>query len=111
MLSFRQLIRASVRISDEDVTHQPSTSSFRISPPTELQTCSAFNISPKMIMTPPQEIECLKQRVDDKRRSKTVILTSSPYKAKLEAVEWEKKGKLNKQKRNLIRKPTESNIN
>ena len=96
MLSFRQLIRASVRISDEDVTHQPSTSSFRISPPTELQTCSAFNISPKIIMPPPLVIKRLKKRVNDKRRGKTIILTSSPYKTELEAVEREKKGKKNK---------------
>ena len=62
-------------------------------------------------MPPPQEIERLKKRVNDKRRGKTVILTSSPYKAELEAVEREKKGKQNKQKRKLIGKLTESNIN
>ena len=47
-------------------------------------------------MPPPLVIKRLKKRVNDKRRGKTIILTSSPYKTELEAVEREKKGKKNK---------------
>lgn len=95
--------------SDGIVTPPPSTSSFGISPAIEPQTCSAYNISPKIIMPLPQEIERMKKKVNDKRRGKTAILTSSPYKAELEAMEQEKNEKQNKLKRKLVKKPTEPN--
>lgn len=53
-------------------------------------------------MPPPQEVERLKKKESDKRRGKTAIFTSSPYKAKLEAEEKEKNEKIN-QKRGYLR--------
>ena len=60
-------------------------------------------------MPPPQETERLqkKKRVNEKRRGKTTIPSSSPYKADFEAMERDKNAKQNEQKRKMVKKPTE----
>ncbi|GBL94622.1 hypothetical protein AVEN_83948-1 [Araneus ventricosus] len=55
-----------------------------------LATSSAFAISPKDIIPPPQAAS-KKTEVNDKRKGETVILTSSPYKIELEYQVEEKK--------------------
>ncbi|GBM78831.1 hypothetical protein AVEN_157795-1 [Araneus ventricosus] len=92
---------------NEDVEHQPSTSSSKTMPTVEPQPCSTtFNISPVVVMPFPRETERLITRVNDKRRGKTAILTSSPYKAELDTIERERSGKKNKRKRALFKKIT-----
>lgn len=82
---------------------------------TETQACSlSFRISPKILMPLPKETERIKKRKNDKRRGKTAVLTSSPYKAELEAeervkIEKEKNQKQNKPKRALFKKSSEHN--
>ncbi|GBO01345.1 hypothetical protein AVEN_144731-1 [Araneus ventricosus] len=65
---------------------------------------STFNISPAVVMPFPRETERIIKRVNDKRRGKTAILTSSPYKAELVTIERERSGKKNKGKRALFKK-------
>ncbi|GBM88153.1 hypothetical protein AVEN_12374-2-1, partial [Araneus ventricosus] len=90
---------------NEDVEHQPSTSSSKTMPTVKPQPCgSTFIISPAVVMTFPRETERIIKRVNDKRRDKTAILIPSPYKAELDAIEWERSGKKKKQKRALFKK-------
>ncbi|GBN82809.1 hypothetical protein AVEN_142930-1 [Araneus ventricosus] len=65
---------------------------------------STFIISPAVVMTFPRETERIIKRENDKRRDKTAILISSPYKAELDTIEWERSGKKNKRKRALFKK-------
>lgn len=71
---------------------QPSTSSGS----------SPFSISPRMMMPPPQELNRKPQTKSRRKKGKTAILTSSPYKTELE-MEQEEKEK-NQKKKNLKRK-------
>ncbi|GBM76068.1 hypothetical protein AVEN_167488-1 [Araneus ventricosus] len=88
-----------------DVEHQPSTSSSETMPTIEPQPFSStFNISPAVVMPFPRETERIIKRVNDKRRGKTAILTSSPYKAELVTIERERSDKKNKRKRALFKK-------
>ncbi|GBM30824.1 hypothetical protein AVEN_52616-1 [Araneus ventricosus] len=88
---------------NEDAEHQPSTSSSKTMPTVEPQPCSStFNISPSVVMPFPRETERIIKRVNDKRRCKIAILTSSPYKAELDTIERERSGKKNKRKRALF---------
>ncbi|GBM69110.1 hypothetical protein AVEN_274253-1 [Araneus ventricosus] len=90
-----------------DVEHQPSTSSSKTMPTIEPQPFSStFNISPAVVMPFPRETESIIKRVNDKRRGKTAILTSSPYKEELVTIERERSGKKNKQKRALFKNIT-----
>ncbi|GBM18551.1 hypothetical protein AVEN_47943-1 [Araneus ventricosus] len=88
-----------------DGEHQPSTSSYETMPTIEPQPFSStFNISPAVVMSFPRETERIIKRVNDKRRGKTAILTSSPCKAELVTIERERSGKKNKRKRVLFKK-------
>ncbi|GBN96154.1 hypothetical protein AVEN_168622-1 [Araneus ventricosus] len=118
---------------NEDVENQPSASSSKTMPTVESQqlpvclitktwgcvcnffvehppcssfTCSSvtFNISPAVVMMFPRETKSIIKRVSGKRRGKTAILTSPPYKAELETIERERSGLKNKRKIALFKK-------
>ncbi|KAJ8872456.1 hypothetical protein PR048_026060 [Dryococelus australis] len=84
-----RLISRSTAVEPLPSTPRPTTTEQ--SQPSSPQPCgSAFTISPKTLMLPPQETDRNKKVKNGKRRDKTVILTSSPYKAEFEAEERER---------------------
>lgn len=84
-----------VRVDDQ----QPSTSLQAVGQ----AILSNFSISPREIMPLPVQQGPRAVKKFDKRRGKTVILTSSPYKLELELEEQEKAKK--QENKNLKRKP------
>lgn len=73
-------------------------------------TTSSFSISPSALMPPPHH-ERKKAEARDRRRGKTVVLTSSPYKMELESLLKENKNKPKQvkketRKRNLFQDET-----
>lgn len=60
---------------------------------------SSFSVSPREIRPPPEQKDPRIVKKPDKRRGKTVILTSSPYKLELEL---EEQGKTNKKEKKTL---------
>lgn len=77
---------------------ETSTTNIYLDPqPSTLAGSSSFSISPRMMMPPPQEFNRKPQTRKGRKKGKTAILTSSPYKTELEKEEEEKE-KMQKRK-------------
>lgn len=90
-----------VSVSSECESNRPTSSTSDPQPSTsgcQSFLNSSFNVPPKMLMPPPQEPERMEKKSNDKRRGKTAILTSSPYKIELETELKEKEEKKNRPK-------------